>query len=315
MLPSFTLAELAHAHLLLNHFPTVAFSLGVGLYLVAIFRRSEEMIKAGLIIFLVIALLSLPVYMSGRSAQDALAGVSDVSEVRIDQHEDAALLALVFMEITGALAWLGLWQFRQLSRQPQWNVWATLFFSIITFALMARAANMGGNIRHPEIAAGPGADSNTEWLQTAAIAKAINDTEWAWGAMETIHFVGLSLLFGTVLVVSLRMLGALKIVPFSALHRLLPWGILGFGLNLVSGMLFFIAVPTLYTQSIAMPWKMATMILGGLTLLYFTLFDEPWALGSGDDARLPAKIVGLLNLVLWVVVIFFGRMIPYIGNV
>src|SRR5438874_7975507 len=111
MLPSFTLAQLAHAHLLLNHFPTVGFSLGIGLYLVAIFRRSEDMIRAGLVIFLVIALVSLPVYMSGRSAQDALVGASGVSEVRIDRHEDAALLALVFMEITGALAWLGLWQF------------------------------------------------------------------------------------------------------------------------------------------------------------------------------------------------------------
>ena len=61
MLPSFTPEELAHAHLLLNHFPTVGFSVGVGLYLVAIFRKSEEMIKAGLVIFLVIALVSLPV--------------------------------------------------------------------------------------------------------------------------------------------------------------------------------------------------------------------------------------------------------------
>ena len=85
---------------------------------------------------------------------------------------------------------------------------------------------MGGDIRHPEIAA-VAADSNTEVLKTSSLASMINDTEWAWAAMETIHFVGLCLLFGIVLAISLRALGALKMVPFPALHRLLPWGMLG----------------------------------------------------------------------------------------
>ncbi len=314
MLPSFTLAQLAHVHLLLNHFPTVGFSIGLGLFFVSILRKSADLKRASLVILLVIALLSLAVYISGRTAQDALDGTSGVSEVAIERHQDAALLAFVFMEITGGLAWLGLWQFRQISRQAQWNVWAILVLSIVTFGLMARAANIGGAIRHPEITTEVEAGSNTEWLKSASIAKLINDTEWGWAAMETIHFVGLSLLFGTVLAVSLRMLGAIKMVPFSAVHRLLPWGVLGFGLNLITGLLFFIAVPTLYTQSIAMPWKIATMTMAGITVLYFTVSDDAWALGSGDDATLTGKVMGVSNMVLWVAVIFFGRMIPYIGN-
>ena len=66
---------------------------------------------------------------------------------------------------------------------------------------------------------------------------------WGWPACETIHFVGLSLLFGVVLLVDLRMLGFMKGIPFSTLHRLLPWGVLGFGVNVVTGILFFIGAP------------------------------------------------------------------------
>jgi hypothetical protein len=314
MLPSLTLAQSAHVHLLLNHFPTIAFSIGLGVFLVSIFGKSEQLKQACLGIFVIVALVTLPVYMTGKAAQQALAGVPDVSGMSIERHQDAALLAFVFMAITGALAWLGLWQSRRFSRPAAWNTWAVLLFSIVTFGLMARAANIGGGIRHPEVTIKGTVDSNTEWLKSASVASLINDTEWAWAALETLHFVGLCLLFGTVLAVSLRTLGVMKMVPFPALHRLLPWGVLGFGLNLVTGLLFFIANPTLYTQAIAMTWKMGAMMLAGMTVLYFTVFDEVWVLGSGEDAKLTAKIMGVSNIVLWIVVIYIGRMIPYIGN-
>ena len=45
------------------------------------------------------------------------------------------------------------------------------------------------------------------------------------------------------LLVDLRMLGFLKGIPYSTLHRLLPWGVLGFGINVVTGILFFIGAP------------------------------------------------------------------------
>ena len=313
-MPSFTLAQSTHVHLLLNHFPTVAFSIGLGLFLVSAFRKSDDLKRASLGIFVIIALLSLEVYITGKAAQQTLAETPGVSEMSMERHQDAALLALVFMELTGAVAWLGLWEFRRYSRPAAWNSPAILLLGFLTFALMARAANMGGEIRHPDITSGAAAESNTEWLKSASIASLINDSEWAWAAMETIHFVGLSLLFGTVLAVSLRALGVMKVVPFSALHRLLPWGVLGFALNLVSGLVFIIAVPTLYTQAIAIPWKMGAIIAAGMTVLYFTVFDEPWALQAGDQATLTAKIMGISNIVLWVAVIYFGRMIPYIGN-
>src|SRR3546814_7208629 len=59
----------------------------------------------------------------------------------------------------------------------------------------------------------------------------MNDHAWAWPGAETLHFVGMALLFGVSLLLLMRMLGAMKSIPFAGLHRLLPMGILGFVLR------------------------------------------------------------------------------------
>ena len=308
------LSTLTHIHLLLNHFPTVGFGVGLGLFLVSLYVKSDPMKRAALAIFLIIALMSVPVYMTGKAAQRAIKDQPGVSDVLMERHQDAALLALAFMEITGMMAWLGLWQFRRTSRATNGNWIAVLVLSLITFGLMARAANMGGEIRHPEITV-PGADpADNEWIRVTSIADFINATNWAWPTLETLHFVGLSMILGVALIVNLRMLGIAKNISFSALHRLLPWGILGFGLNVSTGMLFFVTIPDQYTQNLSLHIKMILMMIAGVNILYFTMFEEPWKLGPGQDASARAKVVTTVTVLLWVGVIYFGRMMPFIGN-
>jgi hypothetical protein len=178
---------------------------------------------------------------------------------------------------------------------------------------MARAATIGGEIRHPEIASGTIA-ANTEWIKSASIAGFINTTGWAWPANETLHFIGLCLVLGVALAVNLRMLGVMKNVSFRALHKLLPWGILGFAINLVTGVLFFVTVPEQYTQNIALHWKMVLILVAAVNVLYFTVFEEAWAVRPGDDAPLKAKVIAALTIFLWLGVIYFGRMMPFIGG-
>jgi hypothetical protein len=244
-----------------------------------------------------------------------------VSNTLITVHEDAALLAFVLIEITGAVAWLGLWQFRRISRGTRGNSAAVLLFSMVTLGLMLRASNLGGDIRHPEIRfdqettpAQATAASGTEWLTSASVKSFVIDKPWVWPACETVHFIGLCLSLGVVLLANLRMLGMMKNVSFAAVHRLLPWGILGFGINLVTGMLFFIGSPEQYTRNVAFYWKMAFLMVAGVNVVYFTVFDEAWAVRSGDDAPVTAKVMAASTLFLWVGVIYFGRMLPYIGN-
>jgi len=309
--------NLAHVHLLLNHFPTIGMLVGLGLYIVAILARSDDLKRASLGVFFFIALLSIPTFASGTAARLALAKTPEVSMAMIDTHETAAFEALGVMELTGALAWLGLWQYRRLSRLPQGTVAVILLTGLVTFGLMARAANIGGEIRHPEIRSGP--DPLESAPTNPPLARVIGDgmvnLKWGWPASETVHFIGLSLLFGVVLLVDLRMLGFLKGIPYSALHRLLPWGMIGFGVNVMTGMLFFIgAPPDFYVNNPTFVWKIALILVAGANALYFTVVDHVWAVGAGDTPPMGSRIAAASGIVLWVGVIFCGQMLPFFGH-
>ena len=71
----------------------------------------------------------------------------------------------------------------------------------------------------------------------------IQETYWLWPVMEIIHFIGLVLLLGGLIVVDLRMAGHLRVIKPNATHQLLPFVIAGFLLNLVTGTLFFVGDP------------------------------------------------------------------------
>jgi len=118
---------------------------------------------------------------------------------------------------------------------------------------------------------------------------------------------------GAVLLIDLRMLGFMKQVSVAAIDRLLPWGVLGFGLNLVTGMLFFVADYTRYaTMTNSFFPKMALIVIGGIAVLYFTIFEKPWELKPGDNAPLTAKVMAIATVLMWSGVIIYGRLLPYL---
>ena len=318
--------NLAHIHLLLNHFPTVGMIIGIGLFLVGLAGKSDDLKRASLVVFLGISLLSLPTYMTGNAAQEMICLVKSktdpcidtgVSKALIEKHEGAALLALTFMEFTGAFAWLGLWQNRRKAKFSTASLTVVAVLAGITFGLMAQAANIGGEIRHPEIRAAQKAEAAIEAGQLPlgrAVALFVVQKKWVWATCETLHFIGLCLLFGIASFVDFRMLGMMKGIPFTALHRLLPWAVLGFGINLITGMFFFVAAYDQYTTNTVYQWKLALIMLAGLNVLYFTIFDEPWEVGVGDNPPAGAKFVAATAMALVLGIIFCGRMLPFLGK-
>jgi len=311
--------DLTHIHLLLNHFPTIGYIIGGGLFLLSLIAKSDDLKRASLVILLGISLIAIPTYMSGNGAQDAIKSLPGVSKSLIEAHEGAALVAIAFMLLTGAFAWLGLWQFRRLARVPNWNLGVILILTVVSFGLMARASNLGGEIRHAEIRAvqGPGAtftEVTTEGALARTVGSFVTDTPWMWPTCETLHFVGLSLLCGVVFLVDLRVLGVMRGVSFASLHRLLPWAALGFGLNIGTGMLFFVGIPGQYIHNPAFYWKIGLAMLAGANALYFTILDEPWSLGPGEDAPFTAKFAAASAMVLWIAVMYCGSMLPFLGN-
>jgi hypothetical protein len=140
---------------------------------------------------------------------------------------------------------------------------------------------------------------------------------WLWPLCETLHFIGLALLMAVVGLLDLRMLGFAKEIPLGPLQRLTPWGILGFVINLVTGVLFFVGAPSQYVANIAFLFKMAFIALAGVNVILFYvtgLYRHIDSLPAGADAPMAAKLIAATSLVLWMGVLFWGRMLPFIGN-
>jgi hypothetical protein len=142
------------------------------------------------------------------------------------------------------------------------------------------------------------------------------NSPWAWPASETVHFLGLSLSFGVLLAVNLRILGLMKQVPFADVHRLLPWGMLGFGANLITGMLFFVGQPKQYLDSAPFYWKIVFLMIAGANFLYLTVFRKAWTEHpeSRWDATLADKAMAFLSMFAWLAALYCGRMLPFIGH-
>ena len=189
--------DLTHAHLLLNHVPVIGFVIGLMLFVSSLIAKNAELKRASLVIFVGIALAAIPTYVSGNAAAEALCAGGPrapacadpgVSKSLIQTHEDAALLAFTAIMLTGAFAWLGLWQIRRTSRAAKWNLAVILLLSVMAFGLAARAANLGGEIRHPEIRAAQ--ETVTAGGHFARkIGAFVLALPYGWPSLETLHFI------------------------------------------------------------------------------------------------------------------------------
>jgi hypothetical protein len=149
--------------------------------------------------------------------------------------------------------------------------------------------------------------SLTEWIQL---------TYWLWPVMEIIHFIGLSLLLGGLIVVDLRMAGHFRALNPAATHKLLPLVLVGFGLNFTTGVLFFYGDPLRYSVNIGFQIKMVLVTLAGLNVLLYYWKIKPVMATWDPHADSPpiAKFVAYVSLSIWTGVLLCGRLIPYVGT-
>lgn len=151
------------------------------------------------------------------------------------------------------------------------------------------------------------------WLRTFTDTATFMQLTWSWPLVESIHFIGLTLLFGSIAAWDLRLVGALKDVPVAAFHKLIPFAVLGFGINAASGSLFLMTHPDQYVYNPAFHLKVFCLLLAGanVAVFYLTSFRRIAALAPGQQAPLLGRLSGAVSLVLWLTVIVCGRMITF----
>jgi hypothetical protein len=145
---------------------------------------------------------------------------------------------------------------------------------------------------------------------------------WAWPLAETLHFVGIALLVGVVGMFDLRLLGVARGIPIAAFRRLLPWGVFGFVLAVISGLLFVTGIYAnieihpyvVLMNDVYLQLKFVFLGILGLNLLAFYLTGMSRAvdaLGPDEDTPPLAKVIAVTSLVFWLATVYVGRLIPW----
>lgn len=140
-----------HLHLLLNHAPVIGTIGSLLLLLVALFRRSDDLRRAAFGAFILVALLTIPVYLSGEPAEDAVRGLQDVPRAMVHEHEEAALFGMISASLSGVLALVAFVMDTKRGGMHRPTAIALLIVALWSTSVLARVGYLGGLIRHSEI--------------------------------------------------------------------------------------------------------------------------------------------------------------------
>jgi len=144
----------AHLHLILNHLPIVGIVVAVAIFGCGRLYHNGQFQQLALWLLVAFALAAIPLYLTGESAEHAVSRLPDVSKALIEDHEQAAGVALVVMEVLGGLGLLGLVLFRRATPVPKAFAVSVVVVALSATGLFAWTGYLGGQIRHSEIRRG-----------------------------------------------------------------------------------------------------------------------------------------------------------------
>jgi hypothetical protein len=159
------------------------------------------------------------------------------------------------------------------------------------------------------------ASSLLGWIQGSGLAARIRDSLLLFPLLESAHVIGLALVFGTIAVIDLRLLGVGSSErSFQRMASdILKWTWAAFALTALTGLLMFTTNAVVYFHNVYFRAKMALLVLEGLNMLVFELTAgrtvHRW--DRATSAPPIARVVATLSLVIWVAVIFAGRIIGF----
>jgi hypothetical protein len=152
-----------------------------------------------------------------------------------------------------------------------------------------------------------------QMLERTALHDVMRNSIWLWPACESLHFIGMAMLVGTVGLFDLRLLGFASAVPPGALHRLIPVGVAGFALNVITGFCFLAGFPDQYLFNAAFRVKVTLLLVAGFNVMFFygRVFPRVSPLAPGDAPPLAARVAGGLSLGAWIGVMAAGRLLTF----
>ena len=96
----------------------------------------------------------------------------------------------------------------------------------------------------------------------------------------------------------------------------MPWGKFGFAIAAVTGVTFFVGAPDQYVNNVAFYAKLVFLLIAGVNAAAFEiLYSGTVKTSASTDATPTAyRAIALVSIVSWFFVIYWGRMLPFVGN-
>ena len=155
------------------------------------------------------------------------------------------------------------------------------------------------------------------WLETLSYSTWVRESPslWAFPALLFVHTLGMSLVAGGSMVISLGLLGFWPRTALKPLERLYPVMWFGFWINLFTGVSIFLKDASIYGRNFDLYVKLVFVAAGVILLRVMRkqVFGDP-GLDAGPVSG-KAKALAWASLACWFCGIVSGRLIAYVGPV
>jgi uncharacterized protein DUF6644 len=152
------------------------------------------------------------------------------------------------------------------------------------------------------------------WLESTPLALSVSQSIFGFSALDMIHIAAISVVFGMIAVVDLRLLGvASKDCAVTDICRqALPWTWAAFGIAVLTGVPMFLGQSVKYYNNYAFRMKFLLMLLAGINMLVFHYITYR-GVAKWDRAATPvsARLAGAVSLACWIAIVAYGRWTAY----
>lgn len=155
--------------------------------------------------------------------------------------------------------------------------------------------------------------SFANWLVSTALSVALAKSSWVVPAMQTTHIVAIAILFSSVLMVGLRVMGwagrdqTLK----ATVERFRRWFWGSLAILAITGMILIVTEPPRQLLAISFWLKMSILAVAvAIAMLFLRSIDRNAAYWE-SAARLRTQVFGIGIFCVWCLVVFLGRFIAF----
>jgi hypothetical protein len=154
------------------------------------------------------------------------------------------------------------------------------------------------------------------WIEATGLGQFMRHSgPWTYAFVNLAHVIGVATLFGSVLVLDLRLLGMWRSVPLGPLSRIaVPVAASGLAIAIPTGAALLATKATAYEGNVFLLIKFPAIALG-LVNLTLAHWSAAWnSRDSGDPSQADRRrlaLFGGVSLASWLTAIAMGRLIAY----